>query len=448
MKKFLTITFCLLAALCRAQLLIQSGAGFYPTGPVSIVLQDMDMINNGSITGTLGNETFVFSGNSSNSISGTANTAFKNLKINKTAGQTLTLNRNVQIGTAVMMVSGNIDIGIYILGLAEGAALSGESDVSKIMSSSPSGYLYYNSVLNAPNNQEPGKLGLVITSQANIGSTTIRRHHIAQPIGSGQSSISRYYEVFPTNNSGLNATLKFKYLDSELNGLNESTLTLWKQVGASAYTDQGAESRDVVANFVQKSGINSFSNWTLATSSGPLPVRLITFTAKSMEQNSIQLEWETEMESNFKEFEIQRSSNPQTGFLRLASVRSLSAESVKGTYHFLDNAPEPGVLYYYRLKMIDIDESYAYSKIVTGVAQGQDPVNVFPNPATTSIQIHAKDPVERIELLTLSGKILLDQEANPTGNKLDLPQLTSGNYLLRVLLKNGRTVVRQVLITK
>jgi hypothetical protein len=448
MKKFLTITFCLLAALCRAQLLIQSGAGFYPTGPVSIVLQDMDMINNGSIIGTLGNETFVFSGNSSNGISGTASTAFKNLKINKTAGQKLTLNRNVQVGSAVMMVSGNIDIGIYILGLAEGAALSGESDVSKIMSSSPSGYLYYNSVLNAPNNQEPGKLGLVITSQANIGSTTIRRHHIAQPIGIGQSSISRYYEVFPTNNSGLNATLKFKYLDSELNGLNESTLTLWKQVGASAYTDQGAESRDVVANFVQKSGINSFSNWTFATSSGPLPVRLITFTAKSMEQNSIQLEWETEMESNFKEFEIQRSSNPQTGFLRLASVRSLSAESGKGTYHFLDNAPEPGVLYYYRLKMIDNDESYAHSKMVTGVAQGQDAVNVFPNPATTSIQIHTKDPVERIELLTLSGKILLDQEANPTGNKLTLPQLTSGNYLLRVLLKNGRTVVRQVLITK
>jgi hypothetical protein len=448
MKKFLTIVFCLSAALCRAQLLIQSGAGFYPTGSVNIVLQDMDMINNGSITATLGNETFVFSGNSSNSISGTAHTVFKNLKINKTAGQTLTLNRNVQIGNAVMMVSGNIDIGVYILGLAEGAALSGESDVSKIMSSSPSGYLYYNSVLNAPNNQEPGKLGLVITSQANIGSTTIRRHHIAQPIGSGQSSISRYYEVFPTNNSGLNATLKFKYLDSELNGLNESTLTLWKQEGASAYTDQGAESRDVNTNFVQKSGINSFSNWTLATSSGPLPVRLITFTAKSMEKNSIQLDWETEMESNFKEFEIQRSSDPKTDFLRLSSVGSHSGKSGKGTYYFLDDTPQPGLLYYYRLKMIDIDESYAYSKIVTGIAQGQDPVNVFPNPATTWIQIHAKDPVERIELLTISGRTLLDQEANPIGNKLDLPQLAPGNYLLRVLLKNGRTVVRQVLINK
>ncbi|WP_176885216.1 T9SS type A sorting domain-containing protein [Dyadobacter soli] len=83
---------------------------------------------------------------------------------------------------------------------------------------------------------------------------------------------------------------------------------------------------------------------------------------------------------------------------------------------------------------------------MTGIVQGQDPVNVFPHPATTSIQIQTKNPVERIELLTLSGRTLLDQEANPISNKLDLPQFGSGNYLLRVLLKNGRAVVRQVVI--
>jgi len=35
-------------------------------------------------------------------------------------------------------------------------------------------------------------------------------------------SVQRYYLVIPQNNSGLNATLRLKYFDAELNGQTEN----------------------------------------------------------------------------------------------------------------------------------------------------------------------------------------------------------------------------------
>ena len=82
-------------------------------------------------------------------------------------------------------------------------------------------------LLNAPTGENVGGLGAMLTSSADLGSTTVERMHAAGT-GGGNSGIFRVFSIQPTNNSGLNATLRFYYDESELNGIAENDLILFK----------------------------------------------------------------------------------------------------------------------------------------------------------------------------------------------------------------------------
>jgi hypothetical protein len=70
---------------------------------------------------------------------------------------------------------------------------------------------------------------VVISSTAKLGATIIRRGHAIQTgIGGTNNSIQRYYDILPTNNNNLKATVRISYFDAELNGLAENNLYQWK----------------------------------------------------------------------------------------------------------------------------------------------------------------------------------------------------------------------------
>jgi hypothetical protein len=92
----------------------------------------------------------------------------------------------------------------------------------------------------------------------------IVRRHIQQPLADGVQSIQRYFQISPANNTQLNATLRFFYLDKELAGANESTLTGWKGADLGNYwLLAGRDSVDVRANYLVKTGIDHFTRYTL-----------------------------------------------------------------------------------------------------------------------------------------------------------------------------------------
>ncbi len=125
-----------------------------------------------------------------------------------------------------------------------------------------------------------------------MGSTTITRSH-GQQTGNGNQSILRTYDISPTNNSELNATLVFHYDDSELNGLDESTLILYCSVdGGSTWQPMGG-SVNTTENTITLSGITSFSRWTAGgTGDNALPVELSSFNGKNT-SSGIKLNWLT-----------------------------------------------------------------------------------------------------------------------------------------------------------
>ncbi len=83
-----------------------------------------------------------------------------------------------------------------------------------------------------------------------------------QPVGF-PNAVSRSYLITPTGGSGYAATLRLRYLDSELNGNNESTLQLWRNDGSS-WAPQGATSRDSFNNWVEFAGVTQFSPWAIS----------------------------------------------------------------------------------------------------------------------------------------------------------------------------------------
>jgi hypothetical protein len=110
-------------------------------------------------------------------------------------------------------------------------------------------------------------LGIRIASASNLGSTVITRGHSVQTIDT-VTSISRYFDVSPANNAGLNATIVFGYDPSELGGSAEEDLALYRSTDTGLSWSQLGGVVDTADNAITLTGIESFSRWTAGVSSG------------------------------------------------------------------------------------------------------------------------------------------------------------------------------------
>ncbi|MGA0557875.1 hypothetical protein ACO2Q8_14555 [Larkinella sp. VNQ87] len=109
-------------------------------------------------------------------------------------------------------------------------------------------------------------------------------------------------------------------------------------------------------------------NWDDAPA---LPVRLASFSGKRVE-NQVRLGWQTTFESNSAYFVVERSTDAKA-FEALGRVVSLGFSESLQQYGFTDEAPVLGTNYY-RLRQVDQDGRFAYSKII-GV--GYDPSSYY-----------------------------------------------------------------------
>ncbi|MBK8550199.1 MAG: hypothetical protein IPL53_03740 [Ignavibacteria bacterium] len=89
---------------------------------------------------------------------------------------------------------------------------------------------------------------------------------------SGAQAIKRYYAIKPFNNLELNATLIFKYDESEFNGNNETNLALFKSTNAGASYVADGGTANTVLNQITKTAINNFARYTAGSNSGTVNV--------------------------------------------------------------------------------------------------------------------------------------------------------------------------------
>ena len=227
--------------------------------------------------------------------------------------------------------------------------------------------------------------------------------------------------------------------------------------GTSTYSGTGVNSSTGVFNpgvagsgvhIIEMYGVYRFeercyASCTFKINVGKLPVSLKTFMVKSLE-NSTQIAWETTQETNFDHFEVERSANPKKSFTKIMDVKgNVDSKS----YSITDTPAQKNTPFYYRLKMVDQDGTFAYSKIVWALGEENSELIVYPNPASREVSIQSADLLTELALFNSSGTQLFSNKFNKVKTKkITLPQLKSGQYLLKTKTASGKSLFSKLLI--
>ena len=153
-----------------------------------------------------------------------------------------------------------------------------------------------------------------------------------------------------------------------------------------------------------------------------LPVTLISFSG-SNESGQNLLAWKTSFESNNEGFELQRSWDGSL-FEKIGFVTGHGDSNIGSEYHFNDYSPLFNS--YYRLKQMDFDGKFAYSRIILVKSKGPDMI-AYPNPAVDYFFIKNLREKGEILIRNMEGKIIGKQIGEP-GKPLTAVGLAPGTY--------------------
>jgi hypothetical protein len=176
----------------------------------------------------------------------------------------------------------------------------------------------------------------------------------------------------------------------------------------------------------------------------PLPVKLVSFKGAAQD-GSTRLTWSTATEIDNEKFVVERSQDGKT-FKAVGEVKGNGNSNMLLHYSFTDNTPLSGTNYY-RLKQIDFDGQFEYTRIIAlhvGVISAS---SVYPTLAVSEVTVKLQPAASgsNVAILDLSGKqVALVQ--NYTDSKLVLPveHLKSGVYFVTVYTGSQKETLRFV----
>lgn len=178
---------------------------------------------------------------------------------------------------------------------------------------------------------------------------------------------------------------------------------------------------------------------------GGLPVDYVDFYSE-IAMDGIDLFWSTASEINSNYFILERSDRGIL-FDDIAQISAAGNSNQLLKYHFKDVFPYEGYNYY-RLKQVDMDGSFQYSKFVVEYWDNQyhERFSIMPNPAKNMIHINANCEGD-FELLDLNGKVIMRQHllAN-TPFAADISAFASGLYISK--LKTKSNILQQKVVVK
>jgi hypothetical protein len=150
--------------------------------------------------------------------------------------------------------------------------------------------------------------------------------------------------------------------------------------------------------------------------------------------------------TNADKFEIEYSTDGKN-WNTAGSVPIIS--NLQSDYSF-EQANIPSGNIYYRIKQIDEDGSYIYSRIILlNNNNQQTKYVVFPNPANNTIKVIAPYGVSgncTIELFDATGRKLFQTEMNSSAIEINTSNYPNGSYLLRIDHKDNISTQKVLIV--
>lgn len=185
-----------------------------------------------------------------------------------------------------------------------------------------------------------------------------------------------------------------------------------------------------------------------------LPVVLDAFTALPDNDKTVSLSWNTQLEVNSSHFTIQRSADGEN-WQEIGTVRAQGNSSITTAYTFTDEHPLTGSNFY-RLQMVDLDNSFTYSEVKVVRASTISQISFFPNPARDYVNVSlgttsAATGATSVRLINLAGQVLQEQQVTPAPGAVvsfHLSNYATGVYILSIVRADGSQESRQFLINR
>ncbi|MBE7172843.1 MAG: T9SS type A sorting domain-containing protein [Williamsia sp.] len=172
-----------------------------------------------------------------------------------------------------------------------------------------------------------------------------------------------------------------------------------------------------------------------------LPLKLTAFSAVTQAKD-ITLSWATASQSGEVKFEVERS-HTNSSFIKIAEIK---ADNIlrENRYSFTDNTATDGGTYLYRLKMVDQDGTFTYSKVILADKLSTASFKVYPTYVTRGQRINVfSNDISNGEatLVDATGKMINRYKFN---GRLSIPSddLKQGIYLLNIGGERKSSVVK------
>lgn len=183
-----------------------------------------------------------------------------------------------------------------------------------------------------------------------------------------------------------------------------------------------------------------------------LPIELISFNARENGETNL-LHWASASEENSDKFIIERSDNSVDGFEEIGTVEAAGFSTEQINYSMIDE--KPFNVSYYRLKMVDLDETYEYSDVVVVKRKTSKLsfTSIAPMPTRglfeVSFESSSKEDVS-FSITNMAGSIMHRQNSNASEDNLtsfDISNLPAGVYIIN--MTDGTTnVSEKIILTK
>jgi hypothetical protein len=177
-----------------------------------------------------------------------------------------------------------------------------------------------------------------------------------------------------------------------------------------------------------------------------LPVHFLSIDAALKNRNTALVTWSVATPvDNAARFEIEFSSNGVT-WSTVANIPI--TDFTLGKYQYTHNDILPGNLFY-RVKQIDLDGAFTYSKVVLlNNNAGDKNYIVYPNPANNYLRIstpYNSTGNTTIELYDAVGKKIISSSIFSNSTEINTSALPYGTYLLK-LIQNNEIQIKKILI--